>query len=513
MQPRAIPWIETPACDAGLRGRPSDGRSRAAVLIVDDEADVRTQLAASLDRYGCAVETAVDLPTALRSLALRAFDVVFADVRVAGMDDVALLKQVRERRPDAAVVPMTAHATVPQAVHAMQAGACDYLVKPLAPELVEPLLRRILGVKAPCPEERAVGEALESLRILESATPAMQRAIATARQVAASDVPVLVTGESGTGKNALATYIHASSPRRREPFATMSCTALADHLAEGEFLGQVQAAFIDARKNMPGPPEEAGLRGTLFLDEVGDVPRQVQGTLLRFLAEQRSPRVGAADSIAVGARVIAATNRDLEAEVSAGRFREDLLFRLNVVTIALPPLRERPEDLLALTDHVLTRLAARYHRGPVRLAPEVRLILAAHRWPGNARELVNVLERALVLSRGDTITREDLPDRLLAGSTPDDADTALTMLSLEELERRHIERVLADSGTLEEAAARLGINPTTLWRKRKRYRLRTAATPDPPHARTSGHRRPRQGPRPDRDPTNPGADSDDGSLP
>jgi NtrC-family two-component system response regulator AlgB len=507
MWPRAIPSVVTAARGAAVPGGSLDGCSRAPVLIVDDEADVRTELATHLERSGCTVETAMDLPSALRALALQAFDVVFVDVRVAGIGDVGLLEQMRERRPDAAVVLMTVHATVPQAVHAIQAGACDYLVKPLAPELVEPLLRRILAGKAPCREQRAVDDSLGPLPILESAHPAMQRAIATARQVAASDVPVLLTGESGTGKNVLATYIHGSSPRRRQPFVPMSCAALADHLTEGEFLEHVQAAFIDARKNMPGRPE-AAVGGTLFLDEVADVPRQVQGKLALFLAEQRFERVGAADSVALDARVIAATNRDLEAEVSAGRFREDLFFRLNVVTIALPPLRERREDLVALTDHVLARLAARYHRGPVRIAPEVRRILGAHRWPGNARELVNVLERALVLSSGGTITPEHLPDGLLAYPSLDDAGMAVSMLSLEELERRHIQRVLADSGTLEEAAARLGINPTTLWRKRKRYG-RIAATPALPHARTGGHRRPRRGPRPDGDPTTPSADSDD----
>src|SRR5262249_29781213 len=217
----------------------------------------------------------------------------------------------------------------------------------------------ILAGKAPCREQRAVSDSLGSLPILESANPAMQRAIATAQQVAASDVPVLLTGESGTGKNVLATYIHTSSPRRRQPFVPMSCAALADHLTEGEFLEHVEGAFIDARKNMPGRHEGA-VGGTLFLDEVADVPRQVQGKLALSLAEQRFERVGAADSVALDARVIAATNRDLEAEVSAGRFREDLFFRLNVVTIALPPLRERREDLVALTDHILARLAARY---------------------------------------------------------------------------------------------------------------------------------------------------------
>jgi two-component system, NtrC family, response regulator AlgB len=221
---------------------------------------------------------------------------------------------------------------------------------------------------------------------------------------------------------------------------------------------------------------------------VCDLPRRLQGELLRLLADQH---VATADGVAVDARVIAATNRNLEAEVSAGRFREDLLFRLNVVAIAMPPLRERPEDLVALTDHVLRRLAGRYGRDAVRISPELRQILGAYHWPGNTRELVNVLESAVVLSQGSTITPSHLPDRLLSRPRNDAGDITLATLSLEELERRHIERVVADSRTLEEAATRLGVNATTLWRKRKRYRMETTAASDPFAGSTSGHRRPR----------------------
>jgi NtrC-family two-component system response regulator AlgB len=201
------------------------------------------------------------------------------------------------------------------------------------------------------------------------------------------------------------------------------------------------------------------------------LPVALQGKLLRFLAEQRFERVGGGNTIEVDARVIAATNRNLEAEVRAGHFREDLFFRLNVVGIALPPLRERKEDLTTLTDHILADLAIRHRRGTFRLTPEARQILARHRWPGNVRELANTLEHAAVLSRGATITVEDLPDRLLAPSMPSLTAPPAASLSLDELERRHIQQVLADSATLEDAAARLGINPTTLWRKRKRYGL------------------------------------------
>src|SRR5437899_9985860 len=228
----------------------------------------------------------------------------------------------------------------------------------------------------------------------------------------------------------------------------------------------MKGAFTSAWKDKPGRLE-AARGGTIFLDEVGDLPPELQGKLLRFLEEHRFERVGGSETIEVDARVVAATNRDLEADVRAGRFREDLYFRLNVIAIRLPALRERPADLPALTDHVLASVAARHRRGSLTLAPEARRALAAYTWPGNVRELVNALERAVVLSRGDIIRAEDLPDRLL--EPPPAAATSPSALSLEDVERRHIEQVLAESATLDEAAARLGINVTTLWRKRKRY--------------------------------------------
>jgi NtrC-family two-component system response regulator AlgB len=257
-----------------------------------------------------------------------------------------------------------------------------------------------------------------------------------------------------------------------------------------EFFGHLRGASSDPGTSTPGPLEVAR-GGTLFLDEIGDLPRELQGTLLRLLNGQGFESIGDPESARADVRVIAATHHDLEAEVAAGRFRDDLFFRLNVVTIALPPLRERGEDLAALTDQVLARLAIRYRRSAVRISPEVRRLLALYRWPGNTRELVNVLERAVILSQGDSITPDHLPDCLLACAPRAPANTPSTptdRLSLEEVERQHIERVLADSGAFEEAATRLGINPTTLWRKRRRYRLAPVA---PPGAVARRRRRPR----------------------
>ena len=440
----------------------------ANMLIVDDEKNIRTHLATYVRSLGHAAETAADGREALAALARHEFDLVFSDVRMAGMDGLALLREIRARRPDAVVVLMTAYATVAEAVEAMRAGAYDYLVKPFSLDQVGLLLGRVLEVRDLRRENRTLRRALDEPPLLDSASPAMQRAVATARQAAASDVTMLLTGESGTGKNVLARAIHAWSPRHGGPFVTIACTTLAEQLLESELFGHVKGAFTGAWKDKPGRLE-AARGGTLFLDEVGDLPPELQGKLLRFLEERRLERVGSGETIEVDARVVAATNRDLEADARAGRFREDLFFRLNVVGITLPPLRERTADLPALTDHVLAGLAARHRRGALALAPEARRVLGAYDWPGNVRELVNVLERAVVLSRGATIDAEDLPDRLLA--PPASAGGAKPASSLEDVERRHIERVLAESATLEEAAARLGINVTTLWRKRRRYRI------------------------------------------
>ncbi len=439
----------------------------ATVLIVDDEKNIREHLATYVRSLRHRAEVAPEATAALALLERHDPDVIFSDIRMAGMDGLALLREVRRRRPEAIVVLMTAYATVAEAVEAMRAGAYDYLVKPFSLEQVGLLLARVLEVQTLRRENRALRRVLDEPAVLESASPAMARALATARQAAASDATVLLTGESGTGKNVLAAAMHGWSPRQAGPFVTISCTSLAEHLLESELFGHLKGAFTGAWKDKPGRLE-AARGGTLFLDEVGDLTPELQGKLLRFLEEHRFERVGGSDTIEVDARVIAATNRDLESDVRDGRFREDLFFRLNVIAIRLPPLRERAADLPALTDHILASLAARHRRGPLALAPEARPALAAYPWPGNVRELVNTLERAVVLSRGDTIRAEDLPDRLLEPPSAAPA-TPEAGLSLEDVERRHIAQVLAESSTLEEAAARLGINVTTLWRKRKRY--------------------------------------------
>jgi len=441
----------------------------ASILVVDDEKNIRSHLATYLGSLGHRVVLAENGAQALRYADAEPFDLVLSDVRMAGMDGMALLRELRRRRPDAVVVLMTAYATIPGAVEAMREGAFHYLVKPFGLDEVEILVERALEVGGLRRDNRALRRALEHVPLLESRAETMNHALDTARRAADTDVTVLLLGESGTGKNVLARAIHGWSERRDEPFVTVACTTLAEHLLESELFGHVKGAFTGAWKDKPGRLEAAA-GGTLFLDEIGELAPELQAKLLRFLEERCFERVGDTRTREVDARIVAATNRNLEAEVSSGRFRSDLFYRLAVVSVRVPPLRERREDLAALVDHLLAALAARHHRPRPRIEPAALDAIAAYAWPGNVRELANALERALVLSRGESIGAESLPDAMLAPprDAPEPTDDST---SLEDVERRHIQQVIASSPTLEDAAARLGIDPTTLWRKRRRWGL------------------------------------------
>jgi NtrC-family two-component system response regulator AlgB len=441
----------------------------ATVLVVDDEKNIRSHLATYLTGLGHRVVLAENGAQALRHADTESFDLVLTDVRMAGMDGLSLLRELRRRGPDAIVVLMTAYATIPGAVEAMREGAFHYLVKPFSLDEVGLLVERALEVHDLRRDNRELRRALDAPPLLDSRSERMHGALDTARRAADSDVTVLLLGESGTGKNVLARAIHGWSARRGEPFVTVACTTLAEHLLESELFGHVKGAFTGAWKDKPGRLEAAA-GGTILLDEIGELAPELQAKLLRFLEERRFERVGDTHTREVDVRILAATNRDLEAEVKIGRFRSDLYYRLAVVSVVVPPLRDRREDLPALVDHLLAALAARHRRARSTLDDAAREAIAAYPWPGNVRELSNALERALVLSRGESIGVESLPDAVLAPprELPPESDGPL---SLEDLERRHIQQVIASSPTLEDAAARLGIDPTTLWRKRKRWGL------------------------------------------
>jgi NtrC-family two-component system response regulator AlgB len=443
----------------------------AKVLIVDDDAGIRSHLAAYVEDLGHRVQAAADATTALALFDRDAADAVLSDVRMAGVDGFALLRELRRRSAETGVILMTAYATIPDAVEAIRSGAYDYLVKPFALEQVGLVLGRLLEVQGLRRENQALRQAVDAPPLLASGNAVMQQVLATAERAAASDATVLLTGESGVGKNVVAAAIHRWSPRRERAFVPIACTTLAEHLLESELFGHVRGAFTGAWRDKPGRLEAAE-GGTAFLDEIGELPPELQAKLLRFLEERRCERVGSTDTISVDTRIIAATNRELGSEVRAGRFRDDLFYRLNVIALRLPALRERREDLPLLTDHILTRLAVHHRRPSMTLTRAARRAIERYPWPGNVRELINALERAVVLAAGDRIDAGDLPDPVLSptGGLPAPSLAALPG-SLADLERAHVQRVLAESPTLEEAATRLGIDPTTLWRKRKRWGL------------------------------------------
>ena len=440
----------------------------ARLLIVDDEKNIRANLASFFQSLGHDAQTAESGRQARAMIEAAPFDLVLTDFRMAEMNGLELLAEIRKRRPESLVILITAYATVENAVAAMKAGAFDYVTKPFSLDQIQHLAERALQLQGLRAENRALRNAIDETPLLESSSAAMVRLMETARQAAASEATVLLSGESGTGKNVLARQIHRWSPRHERPFVVVNCTTLSEELLESELFGHVRGAFTGAIKDKPGRLEAAD-GGTVFLDEIADLSATLQTKFLRFVQEQSFERVGGDRTIRVDIRIIAASNRDLRAEVAARRFREDLFYRLNVITLSVPPLRERREDIGPLAQWLLTAASVRNRRAPMRLAPEAAAALKSYRWPGNVRELRNALERAAVLCRSEVIALEDLPDsvfRDVPDSGPREAGQAA---SLEKIEREHIMRVLAQSATLDEAAATLGINVTTLWRKRKRY--------------------------------------------
>ena len=439
----------------------------AKLLIVDDERNIRRNLVSFFESCGHKVEAAEDGVRALALIGEQGFDLVLSDYRMAEMNGLELLRSIKERSPDTLVILMTAYGTIENAVAAMKAGAHDYVTKPFSLEQIQHVVERALEMIKLRSENEILRKSLDGGFLFESNNAQMQTLIETARQAASSEATILRAGESGTGKTALARQIHDWSSRRDRQFVVVNCTTLAENLLESELFGHVRGAFTGAIKDKPGRLEAAD-GGTVFLDEVADLPIPLQAKLLRFLQEQEFERVGGNKTIRVDVRMIAASNRELEREVSGGRFREDLYYRLNVITLKVPPLRERPEDILPLAIELLGAAAVRYRRGPLRFSSDAADALTAYRWPGNVRELRNAVERAVVLSRALLIHKEDLPDAIFR-STAAAAPPSGSGTSIDDLEREHIRRVLAESATLEEAADALGIGVVTLWRKRRKY--------------------------------------------
>jgi NtrC-family two-component system response regulator AlgB len=364
---------------------------------------------------------------------------------------------------------MTAYGTVQSAVDAMKAGAYDYLSKPFTLDQIQHIVERALEVHQLRAENQALRNTVEELPFLESGSPLMRRLLETAERVAASEATIMLIGESGSGKNVLARQIHRWSGRCDKPFVVVNCTTLSENLLESELFGHLRGSFTGAVKDKPGRLEAAD-GGTVFLDEIADLTPALQTKFLRFVEEQVFERIGGSETLRVDSRIIVASNRDLEAEVAAHRFRDDLFYRLNVIALRVPPLRDRPEDILPLAERMLAVAAVRNRRGKLRFSADTATAMARYRWPGNVRELRNAVERAAILSQTESIGPELLPDAMFR-EVPESRDASAAPNSLDELEREHIMRVLAESPTLEDAAETLGINVSTLWRKRKRYQI------------------------------------------
>lgn len=439
----------------------------AKLLIVDDERNIRRSLERFFQSLSHTVVTAEGGPQAAELIATQPFDLILTDYKMAELNGLELIVEARRRQPSCLVILMTAYATVENAVAAMKAGAYDYVTKPFSLDQIQHVVERALEFKGLQAENQALRETIGDAPMLESKSPAMKHLFELAHQAAQSDATILLTGESGTGKNVLSRQIHRWSRRADGPFVVVNCTTLSEELLESELFGHVRGSFTGAIKDKPGRLEAAD-KGTVFLDEIADLTPRLQAKFLRFVQEQSFERVGSDAVIRVDARIIAASNRDLEAEVANRHFREDLFHRLNVITLRVPALRERREDVLALAGWMLRAAAIRNARPAMQLSPDAAAAIGKYRWPGNARELRNALERAAVLSRSHIIGRDDLPDAMFRESAESTAD-AHHSASLEDMEREHIRRVLSETATLDEAAATLGINVTTLWRKRKRY--------------------------------------------
>jgi DNA-binding NtrC family response regulator len=444
---------------------------RAKILVVDDELSMRESLGAWLTEDGHEVATAECGADAVSLARDTEFALCFIDLKMPGeLNGIETMKEIKAARPETAVVIITAYATVDNAVTAMKEGAEDYLVKPFNPEEASLLTRRIIETREVRRENRYLRRQLSrryELGDIVSKNPKMQEIFELVRRIAGLPSTVLILGESGTGKELVAGAIHQTGERRDRPFLHVACAALAETLLESELFGHEKGAFTGALSKKIGKFEQAD-GGTLFLDEIGDIPPKLQMDLLRVLQERSFFRVGGAQEIRVDVRIVAATNRELEKEVREGRFREDLFYRLNVVTIRMPPLRERKEDIPLLARHFVRRLAGRMGMKAEDIGEDALKALMDWDWPGNVRELENAIERAMATCTRDHLCAECFD--FLTVIAPHGGPDLPTDLSLAEMERRMIPAVLRETGdNVMEAARILGIDRSTLYDKIRKY--------------------------------------------
>ncbi|MGI5869840.1 MAG: sigma-54-dependent transcriptional regulator [Kiritimatiellia bacterium] len=457
---------------------------KQTVLVVDDEMNTREGLARAL-RRDCEVVLAESAETALKALAERPIDVMLSDVRMPGMDGLELLREALRLHPDLVVIMLTAYGSVETAVEAMKLGAADFLTKPVNLDHLDITISKAIRQRALESENRALKSRLDAKFGLENivgSSPAMERLFDVIRQAAPTQATVLIEGASGTGKELVAQAIHRLSTRSDGPFVAVHCAALSTSLLESELFGHEKGAFTGAVARRKGRFEMAH-GGTLFLDEISEIEPSVQVKLLRVLEERRFERVGGMESIDVDIRIVAATNRDLREYVKEGKFREDLYFRLDVVNIKMPPLKERGGDIALLCNRFIQEFAEVNARPVSHITPEAIAILQAYSWPGNVRELRNTIEKMVVLSRGDTLDADDIPENIrdearrngvsgadgAADAAP--AEDFAPTESLAEVEKRKILAALdAAGGNRSKAALALGISRRTLHRKLNQWK-------------------------------------------
>ncbi len=436
---------------------------RGRVLVVDDEPNILKTVKIGLETIGLHVEIFLNPADALEAVENGKYDIAFLDLMMQPIDGIQMVKAIGEKSPSTTCVIITAHGSIDSAVAAIKSGAFDFLQKPFDLQELQIFADKVLSHHKLQDEVRQLRTQLSSgqaqVTIL-TRDSVMRQQLDLAREVANSMLTILIEGESGTGKELFAQYIHLQSGRKDKPFIKVNCAALAENLLESELFGHVKGAYTGAIKDREGRFELAD-GGTIFLDEIADISPSAQVKLLRFLQHREFERVGENVTRKVDVRVVAATNKKLADSLKGGSFREDIYYRINAVRIILPPLRERPEDILLLIHHFLKKFSPQVD---IDVDTEALQILISHSWPGNVRELENVMERAVLLAKQKVINVSHLPPEL---RNPNEFKAGL--LSLEAVERYHIVRVLKATGDFEEAARLLNIDPATLWRKRKKY--------------------------------------------
>lgn len=439
-----------------------------SILIVDDEPVVRESLGKWFAEEGYRVQCAEDGRHALDVLGRETFDLIFLDIKMPGMSGLELQRKIRSIHPGAIIVIITAFASVDTAVEALKDGAHDYITKPIDPDYLSHLVAKLMRQKEMSAENAELKERLAGLTGITELigdSPAMRKIHDLIATVASTDTTVLVRGESGTGKELIARAIHAASPRRYHAIVPINCGGLSETLLESELFGHERGAFTGAQFRRKGHLEMAD-GGTVFFDEIGNVSAKIQMDLLRVIESREFFRVGGNTPVKSDFRVISATNRDLEAAVTAGTFREDLYYRLNVFTITVPPLRERGDDVILLANHFLAKYAAAMNRPFARFSNDALELMRANRWQGNVRELENAIERAVVVGKPPEVTAPDLPIREPAASENPGA------LSMEAVEAVHVAKVLRmTGGNVMRAAKILNIDRVTLYNKIKKYNL------------------------------------------